>query len=104
MRKLLDRHIPIIGIIYTVIPIATAAIVTYLLVKRTLGPQAAATAVIIYLMALLALGALVFYLYPKATGLRRGNAWWIGFLRSVSRTTTASTDKENSGASSRSSK
>ena len=104
MRKLLDRHIPIIGIIYTAVPITTAAIVTYLLVKRTLGPEPAATAVIVYLIALLGLGALVFYLFPKATGLRRGNAWWIGFLRSVSRTASPSRDKEESTNGSRLSK
>ena len=95
MRKLFERHFPIVGVIYTVLPVTAAAIVTYLAVRKTLGPEPAAVAVVFYLIALVGLAALVFWLFPKAFGLRRGNKWWVSFLRSGSWNSNPTSDMES---------
>ena len=94
MGKLLHWHIPVIAVICILVPITTAAVVTYLLVRKTLGLEPAAAAVVLYLVSLAGLLALVFRFYPKAFGLRRGNSWWISLLRSVSGTSGKLEDKD----------
>ena len=85
MRNLLDRYMPIVALVFTLVPVTTAAVITYLLVRKTLGPESAAVALALYLVGLAGLLALVFRFYHKAVGLRQGNGWWIGFLRYLSR-------------------
>ncbi len=99
MGKLLHRHIPVIAVIYTLVPVTAAAVVTYLLVRKTLGPEPAAAAVVLYLLSLAGLAALVFRFYPKAFGLRRGNTWWVRLLRSASGTSGKLADKDTSRSS-----